>query len=124
MSKYRNDQIEPLAHVFKALAHPQRLRIFLRLATCCEGRSGCDATTEGVRQCVGDLGEDLGLAPSTVSHHLRELRQSGLIQVARNGQRIECWISGDTIRQVQDFFTQELSLDVSLSEGIGKNGTH
>lgn len=123
MSKYRNDQIEPLAHAFKALSHPQRLRIFLKLATCCDGHSSCVATTDGVRQCVGELGEDLGLAPSTVSHHMRELRQSGLIHVARNGQRIECWVSSDTVRQIRDFFTHELPLITLQSDGICKDGT-
>ena len=55
MSNHRTCDPDQLAAVFKALAHPQRLRIFLKLASCCGGHSSCDATTNGVRRCVGDL---------------------------------------------------------------------
>ena len=89
--------------MFKALSNPQRLRIFLKLAESC-GPSCCDVSEEGVPCCVGDLGEDLGIVPSTVSHHIRELRQSGLMQVERRGQKIECWISEDALRRLAAFF--------------------
>jgi len=42
-----------------------------------------------MRACVGDLGDGLELAPSTVSHHLKELR--------RAGQHVECWADSDVL---------------------------
>ena len=103
MSNYGTPRVARFAAMFKALANPQRLRIFLKLCACCAPR-GCGETAEGMRRCVGNLGADLGLAPSTVSHHLKELRQAGLMKAARSGQRIECWITEDTLEALAAFF--------------------
>lgn len=94
--------------MFKALSNPQRLRIFLRLAESC-GRSECDATADAMRCCVGELGEDLNVTPSTVSHHLKELRQSGLMNVERRGQKIECWVSDEALSLLATFFGDAVS---------------
>jgi ArsR family transcriptional regulator len=59
-----------------------------------------------MRRCVGGLGRDLGLAPSTVSHHIKELREAGLIRVERRGQNIHCWIDSDVVRSLADFFEE------------------
>ena len=91
--------------MFKALSNPHRLRIFLELATNCVSGRCCEASVAGMRRCAGDLGADLGLAASTVSHHLKELRRAGLMHVERRGQKIECWISDDTLRLLATFFT-------------------
>jgi ArsR family transcriptional regulator len=104
MSILRTDEIEQLAKMFKALSNPHRLRIFLSLVSSCSAEVGCQATKEAIRSCVGDLGKDLGLAASTVSHHLKELRQVGLMKVERQGQKVECWISEEKIRELADFF--------------------
>ena len=90
--------------MFKALSNPHRLRIFLNLVSSCSAKNRCQATNEAIRSCVGDLGRDLGLAASTVSHHLKELRQAGLMKVERQGQKVECWISEERIRELADFF--------------------
>ena len=60
--------------VFKALAHPSRLYIVLRLA---EGEA-----------CVGDLTHEVGADVSTVSKHLAVLRDAGLVADRRAGQNI------------------------------------
>jgi len=108
MSNYRDNNIDKFAEIFKALSNPNRLRIFMRLATCCEpgtvtsinpntGMAGC--------ACVGELGEDLGIVPSTVSHHIKELRQAGLIRMERRGQKIECCIDPATLTSIKKFFS-------------------
>jgi ArsR family transcriptional regulator len=61
---------EALAARFKALADPSRVAIVNRLAGA-----------EDV--CVCDFIGTLGLAQPTVSHHLKVLRQAGLVEVAR-----------------------------------------
>ncbi len=59
-----------LARLLKVLSDPTRLTIF-------------DALMQGV-QCNCDLGERLGLPMNLISHHLRVLRQAGLVQVERD----------------------------------------
>jgi ArsR family transcriptional regulator len=105
MSKSSTVDLERLAAMFKALSHPQRLRMFVKLASrCCISASAGSAGVRATYCCVGDLGADAELAASTVSHHLKELRQAGLMQVERNGQKIDCWISEETLRLLASFF--------------------
>lgn len=64
-----------LAKYAKALAHPARVAILKYLAT----RNSC--------QC-GDIVEELPLSQSTVSQHLKELKNAGLIKGEIEGPRI------------------------------------
>ena len=105
MSNSRNQDLEWYAQVFRALSNPNRLRLFLRLASCCAPGMRCCADSEA-SACVGELGEDLGIAPSTVSHHIRELRQAGLIRMQRQGKHVECWIEPAALRKLEEFFKQ------------------
>ena len=57
---------EQIARVAKALAHPARVRIIEFLLS----RPGCIG---------GDIVDEVGLAQSTVSEHLRILKSSGLV---------------------------------------------
>lgn len=63
---------EELAAVFKALADPTRVSIVNRLACVDE----C---------CVCDLTAAFALSQPTVSHHLRILREAGLVATERRG---------------------------------------
>ncbi len=65
------DQREHLAAQFKALSDPTRLAIVNQLA----GSGEC---------CVCNL-EPLGLAQPTISHHLKILREAGLVESTRRG---------------------------------------
>lgn len=105
MSNYNND-IEKRADMFKALGNPHRLAIFQRLTTCCEPGTVCEVEA-AIHFTVGEIGDDLNIAPSTISHHLKELRHSGLIETRRNGKTIECWIEPKVLEQLAGFFTLE-----------------
>jgi ArsR family transcriptional regulator len=108
MSKDRNIRIEEFAEMFKALSNPNRLKIFLRLVSCCQPGTltsiNNDIESEGCA-CVGELGQDLGIVASTISHHIKELRRAGLIRMERRGQKMECWIDPETLTALQDFFS-------------------
>jgi len=56
-------------------------------------------------RCVGDLAQELDIAPSTVSHHLKELTHAGLIATERCGREIRCWVEPDVLRELGGFFT-------------------
>ncbi|MGD8473831.1 MAG: metalloregulator ArsR/SmtB family transcription factor [Anaerolineae bacterium] len=64
--------LQSLASQLKVLAEPKRLRILHMLM-------------EGV-QCNCVLGDALDMAPNLISHHLRVLREAGLVDVERDSE--------------------------------------
>src|SRR6478672_7576960 len=68
----RRGAAEQLAATFKALADPTRVAIVNRLTT-----------TEAA--CVCDLTAAFDLSQPTISHHLRILRDAGLVEAERKG---------------------------------------
>jgi len=68
-------QATDLARMFKALGDPIRLRLLSRITSASEGEI-----------CVCDLtGDDFDVTGPTISHHLRTLREAGLIEGERRG---------------------------------------
>ena len=63
-----------LARTFKALSDPVRLRLLSLIASYAGGEA-----------CVCDLTGAFDVAQSTISHHLRVLRESGLVDCERRG---------------------------------------
>jgi ArsR family transcriptional regulator, arsenate/arsenite/antimonite-responsive transcriptional repressor len=85
---------EMITAVFKALADPNRRRIFANLM---RGPS-----------CNGWLNEQLGLAPNLLSHHLKVLREAGLIQDRRDvvdGRWVYYQVNPDTLTHLQAWST-------------------
>ncbi|NIM06558.1 MAG: metalloregulator ArsR/SmtB family transcription factor [Armatimonadetes bacterium] len=105
MSNNRSIGVEEFAEIFGALSNPNRLRILLHLISCCAPGTRCTGEAE-LGACVGDLGRHLDIAPSTVSHHLKELYRAGLIKMERQGQKISCWIDPETLKGLTGFFSQ------------------
>ena len=66
------DQANALAERFKALADPTRVALVNRLA-------GADEV------CVCELVDEFELSQPTISHHLKKLRDAGLVCVERRG---------------------------------------
>ncbi|MBT2476840.1 helix-turn-helix transcriptional regulator [Streptomyces sp. ISL-94] len=62
-----------MADMFKALSDPVRLRLFSRVASHPAGEA-----------CVCDI-QDVGVSQPTVSHHLKKLREAGLLTSERRG---------------------------------------
>lgn len=107
MSKNRNDDVERLAAAFAALANPQRLRMFVRLASSCCASATLPDGPAGAGSCrATEAGDGLDLAASTVSHHLKELRQAGLVHVERRGRRVDCWASQEMLDLLGSFFAR------------------
>jgi DNA-binding transcriptional ArsR family regulator len=46
------------------------------------------------------------LSLSTVSHHLKELRNAGLIVCQKRGQWVHCAPNGEILKQVRDFVSR------------------
>jgi len=101
MSNQRTQELERFAEMFKALSNPHRLAIFLRLISCCPPGTKCVSDAEA-RRFVGQLGEELDIAASTLSHHIKELRRAGLLRVERRGKNIECWVDADVVAELAE----------------------
>lgn len=69
MSRY-----EELSDVLKSLAHPARLQIVAGLK-----KNGCNVT---------EIQKKLGLPQSTISQHLKTLKQAGIIKGRREGKTV------------------------------------
>lgn len=89
---YTNDQIK-LARFAKALGHPVRIQILERLASssCCYS---------------GDMVEELPIARSTLSQHLKELKNAGLIQGEIEPPKIKYCINLENWRLAEKYFTE------------------
>ncbi len=90
-----NPSHHELALALRALAHPNRLAIFDRIH---EDGLCCQSDAKGNTVCA--IAEDFDLALSTVSHHLKELRDANLITCERRGQQIICGINYETLGRV------------------------
>jgi ArsR family transcriptional regulator, arsenate/arsenite/antimonite-responsive transcriptional repressor len=75
-------EAEELAPLFKAIADPVRLRL-LSLIACHEDGEAC----------VCDLTVAFELTAPTISHHLKVLKQAGLIESERRGTWVYYWIN-------------------------------
>lgn len=103
MSNNKNKNPNEYAEIFKALSNPNRLRIFLRLASCCKpGTIGYYGDENSAY--IGELSAEVKVVKSTVSHHIKELRRVGLIRTERRGQKIACWVDPDMVADLKDFF--------------------
>lgn len=94
MSILTDSELLEIAQLCKAMGSRTRLKLLTQLVSCCGEASFelpgeyADAHSAGVN--IGSLGESMDLAPSTVSHHVRELREAGLIRVERRGKQAIC----------------------------------
>ena len=79
--------------LLKALAHPARIAIVEYLLS--------------VETCIcNDIVAELPLAQATVSQHLKELKNAGIIQGTIEGNAICYCINPDTFRKMEHFIAQ------------------
>ena len=86
-------EIAQLAKIFKALSHPNRLELFLEILKQEERsfeQSGC---------LTSEIMERLNIGAPTVSHHLKELANAGLIVTERDGKFLLARVNQETMRQ-------------------------
>jgi len=91
-----NDQ-KKLARYAKAMGHPIRMYVLELLSkqSCCYS---------------GDLTEDLPIAKSTLSQHLKELKNAGLIQGEIESPRIKYCINKENWKEAQILYKRFLSI--------------
>lgn len=92
-------ELQELAHLAKVISHPARLAILKHLAV--------------TKTCIsGDISDQLPLSRTTVSQHLKELKNIGLIHGEVEGLKINYCLCGSTIKKFKslfnEFFIEEL----------------
>ena len=93
----------PHARALAALGHDARLAIFRLLVK---------AGDDGLR--VGEIGLHLGLAPSTLAHHLSALVDAGLVLQDRQGREVFNRVDFDATRALVGFLTSECCTGVTV----------
>lgn len=78
-----------LARVFKAIGEPVRLRLLSLIASHAGGEA-----------CVCDLTGAFDLSGPTISHHLKVLREAGVVEGERRGTWIYYRVRPETLRAV------------------------
>ncbi len=99
---YTNNQLE-IAQLAKALGHPARVAIIEHLLR--------------VNACIcGEIVDQLPLAQPTVSQHLKELKNAGLIKGNIEGNTICYCIDGDTMQKLKFYFDEISSKLTGLND--------
>jgi ArsR family transcriptional regulator len=98
------EQIEQYSDIFKALSNPNRLKILLELTRCPEGGNSFATNQDQAENCQQEFAKLLGLAPSTVSHHFKELRNAGLVKVRREGKNIMVQVNTQVLNSIKTLF--------------------
>lgn len=93
-----------LAKMFKALSHPNRLELYLEIAKKHEAsfQTGCDCF-------VSDIIGSLNIGAPTISHHLKELANAGLIVTERKGKFLVAKINEKSIDEVSKILSHNIS---------------
>lgn len=83
------DQAVELSRLFKALGDPARLRLLSLIASHAGGEA-----------CVCDLVDAFDLSGPTISHHLKVLREAGLISGERRGTWVYYRVHPETLSRL------------------------
>ena len=91
-----NDEQQKIARYAKAMGHPVRMYVLELLSKqlCCYS---------------GDLSEELPIAKSTLSQHLKELKDAGLIQGEIEAPKIKYCLNQENWGKAQKLFSQFIS---------------
>jgi ArsR family transcriptional regulator len=97
--KYYTESQEKMARYAKAIAHPARVFIL-------------DFLADNIDKCCysGDMAEDIPIARSTLSEHLKELKKAGLIQGEINPPYIKYCINKENLDKKYMIFARSLKI--------------
>lgn len=96
-----------LTKVFKALSDKHRLEILSLIQI---GRLRCKCSEKGLRDatCIKDLSKSLDITLPTVSHHVKELINAGIITTNKKGRWVYCKVNKKGITKVSKFLSKFL----------------
>lgn len=83
------------AKIFKALSHPNRLELYLKIAEAHEAKF-----QSGSECFITDIIDCLNIGAPTVSHHIKELANAELITTEKRGKFLVCKINEELVDEV------------------------
>ena len=88
-----------LARVFRALSDPTRLAIYQAI------RSGGGGvySPEQLESSISGIAARFSVSLSTVSHHIKELRNADLVRCHKRGQTVYCTPNTEILEEVERF---------------------
>lgn len=108
-----NSEYRKTAKIFKALCDENRLKImrfvYEKQCKCEDNQPSCQNDA-----CIKDLSEVLNITAPTISHHIKELVNAGLVITQKEGRWIYCKINRNTIDYVHSFLGEFLNTDDCL----------
>jgi ArsR family transcriptional regulator len=91
-----------LAKVFKALSDPTRLAIYELI----RAGGGGTYSEEQVENSISEIAASFHVSLSTVSHHIKELRNADLIRCEKRGQSVYCTPNTATLEEIGRFLQE------------------
>jgi len=91
--------VTDLTKIFKALGDPTRLAIYERIRES----GGGSYSKDELSNSVSGIASRFNVSLSTVSHHIKELRNAGLIRCEKRGQTVYCSPDPEALEQVERF---------------------
>lgn len=101
---------QTFAQIAKALADPKRVELLRALeekAIQCSDYQCCDLTEKCCN--VSEITDRIGLAISTTSYHLKELKRAGLVQTSKRGKQVYVELNFFLFRKLSGYFASFLT---------------
>lgn len=90
---------QKMANIFKALSNPNRLELYLKIAEAHE------SSYHDYTECfVSDIIQSLNIGAPTISHHIKELVNAGLITTEKKGKYLICKVNEELVEEVVKLF--------------------
>lgn len=90
---------QKMAKIFKALSNSNRLELYLKIVESYES-SYCNDN-----ECLlSNIIQSLNIGAPTISHHIKELSNAGLITTEKKGKFLICRVNEELVGEVSKLF--------------------
>jgi DNA-binding transcriptional ArsR family regulator len=89
---------QKMAKIFKALSNQNRLELYLKIV------NGSDVGYKNEECFISDIIHSLNIGAPTISHHIKELANAGLITTEKRGQYLICRANPELAEEVSKLF--------------------